>query len=303
MTRSPKEDPAYHRLLRQLRANDVALRTPKRCASMAEQKEEYLLLQQKQDLLYTQLQFWDELELICKFDPNQPRVPAGNSDGGQWTDSGGGIDPIVTGATLAQSASKPGSSAWIGRAQQIGRQIDRNIPLRAIVRSHPVIRSVASLLSFLKTPELEYPLADAVQQYNAIAAAEDPHVVPLLSLRAKQFTKGDSDTKIWASVREVDRETFSKLCPNYFTVQTQAEMVANTMGPMRLYGTPQNYGNQFHARLAVAIRLLNNPNLHAEYPIWKPGENVPQSLYKIRPYRGESGTIVPDIYEEVSPDT
>ncbi|MGK2921792.1 MAG: hypothetical protein ACSLE4_03230 [Methyloceanibacter sp.] len=33
-------------------------------------------------------------QLVCaveaKFDPNQPRVPAGNPDGGQWTDAGGG---------------------------------------------------------------------------------------------------------------------------------------------------------------------------------------------------------------------
>jgi len=27
--------------------------------------------------------------LLRKFDPNQPRVPAGNSDGGQWTSDGG----------------------------------------------------------------------------------------------------------------------------------------------------------------------------------------------------------------------
>jgi hypothetical protein len=26
-----------------------------------------------------------------KFDPDQPRVPAGNSDGGQWTSGGGGV--------------------------------------------------------------------------------------------------------------------------------------------------------------------------------------------------------------------
>jgi hypothetical protein len=33
-----------------------------------------------------------QLADACKynFDPNQPRVPAGNSDGGQWTDAGGG---------------------------------------------------------------------------------------------------------------------------------------------------------------------------------------------------------------------
>ena len=30
-----------------------------------------------------------------KYDPNQPRVPAGHSDGGQWTDGGGGVPPLI----------------------------------------------------------------------------------------------------------------------------------------------------------------------------------------------------------------
>jgi hypothetical protein len=39
-------------------------------------------------------QLEEELRLLLstldnKYDPNQPRVPAGNSDGGQWTDTGG----------------------------------------------------------------------------------------------------------------------------------------------------------------------------------------------------------------------
>ncbi|MCE3256966.1 MAG: hypothetical protein K0Q64_1049 [Nitrobacter vulgaris] len=29
-----------------------------------------------------------------KFNPDQPRVPAGNPDGGQWTDGGGGLEQI-----------------------------------------------------------------------------------------------------------------------------------------------------------------------------------------------------------------
>jgi len=29
-------------------------------------------------------------DAVKAFDPNQPRVPAGNPDGGQWTDGGGG---------------------------------------------------------------------------------------------------------------------------------------------------------------------------------------------------------------------
>ena len=28
-------------------------------------------------------------DAVYKYDPNQPRVPAGNPDGGQWTDEGG----------------------------------------------------------------------------------------------------------------------------------------------------------------------------------------------------------------------
>jgi hypothetical protein len=33
-----------------------------------------------------------------KYDPDQPRVPAGNSDGGQWTSDHGAVDSEVSGA-------------------------------------------------------------------------------------------------------------------------------------------------------------------------------------------------------------
>lgn len=65
--------------------------------------------------------------------PDQPRVPAGNPDGGQWTDGGGGvgssrpnsIDPINTGSTSARPRAIPVNSttasgsltqggSWIG---------------------------------------------------------------------------------------------------------------------------------------------------------------------------------------------
>jgi hypothetical protein len=36
-------------------------------------------------------------ELARKYNPDQPRVPAGNADGGQWTSSGGGGGPALTG--------------------------------------------------------------------------------------------------------------------------------------------------------------------------------------------------------------
>ena len=53
------------------------------------------------------------------FNPNQPRVPAGNPDGGQWTSSGGGI-----GARLA-AADKPrfGGGAALAIILEIAKQV------------------------------------------------------------------------------------------------------------------------------------------------------------------------------------
>lgn len=57
--------------------------------------------------------------LKANFHPAEPRVPAGNPDGGQWTDEGGGgvsagaeqgIDPIVTGGT--RDSEEPPERIW-----------------------------------------------------------------------------------------------------------------------------------------------------------------------------------------------
>jgi hypothetical protein len=42
-----------------------------------------------------------------KYSPDQPRVPAGNSDGGQWTSGGGGQGPSATSQPIWVAAEKP----------------------------------------------------------------------------------------------------------------------------------------------------------------------------------------------------
>lgn len=39
------------------------------------------------------------------FDPNQPRVPAGNLEGGQWTDGGGGSSGRSSASRIVSAAS------------------------------------------------------------------------------------------------------------------------------------------------------------------------------------------------------
>ena len=43
----------------------------------------------------------------AKFDPNQPRVPAGNPDGGEWTGTGGGGTPGSASRLSAPNESAP----------------------------------------------------------------------------------------------------------------------------------------------------------------------------------------------------
>ena len=60
-------------------------------------------------------------ELKANFDPNQPRVPAGNSDGGQWTDVGGSSENLRTGRSAAKGPANRGRSKWRGYTLRPGK--------------------------------------------------------------------------------------------------------------------------------------------------------------------------------------
>ncbi|MDR6633743.1 HK97 family phage prohead protease [Phyllobacterium sp. 1468] len=89
-----------HRLLWNIKANEVLIEALKRSPQsdyngrwLARLQEENAELK-SHSTLYEPFQIW-----VRKYNPHQPRVSAGNADGGQWTDGGGG-----SGSPLAQEA-------------------------------------------------------------------------------------------------------------------------------------------------------------------------------------------------------
>jgi hypothetical protein len=80
------------------------------------------------------------IDLLEKYDPNQPRVPAGNSEGGQWTSNGGGGSSISNrGRTGNPSASSTGNRNTASRtptvvesshAHTTVRQLDGSLQIR-----------------------------------------------------------------------------------------------------------------------------------------------------------------------------
>jgi len=321
MMRFSKDHPAYHQLLYDIRSNDARLRSPGgRGASAAENRRRYMRLEQERDLLRSQLKCWDALDLLLKYDPNQPRVPTGNSDGGQWTDTGGSgsgygrarlarqrqdtyqtaIDPMTTAAGTT-------STNWLRSAERTWRTIEREFPaIAAFRRLNPIISTTTALLSALKAPELEYPLGEALRQYNAIAAEDDADAIPILSLRAKQFIRDEDKAtgKFWASVKEVDKETIKQFCPEYLNIQSLADRVAFSMGPTSLYGSPQNYGNQYHLRAAAEVLRIWRGRLRPELFLMAPMEGMPDEYYARDeiPARAKD-TLGLDVIEPVDDET
>jgi len=63
----------------------------------------------------------------AKFDPNQPRVPAGDPDGGQWTDAGGGTaesSAESNQSTTSSSADVTGIIAFARRQRLAGNPLN-----------------------------------------------------------------------------------------------------------------------------------------------------------------------------------
>ncbi len=127
-------------------------------------------------------------DILRRFHPDQPRVPAGNPDGGQWTDGGGGfgrssssVDPIKTGATSARPRSnndlvKPVSDSDQGQRRNLEFNESQKAELRRKIGSGKgsVCRSVqisasASSKSSAK-PWFEYCRAQRIGSEGVLAA-------------------------------------------------------------------------------------------------------------------------------------
>lgn len=88
------------------------------------------------------------LRHLCRkagFNPDQPRVPAGNSGGGQWTSTGGGGGTGSTGSGAPQTAEGGGRNA-LQRLPQGGNSPPPKIPEKrppTAKERHHVIKEVA----------------------------------------------------------------------------------------------------------------------------------------------------------------
>lgn len=207
-----------------------------------------------------------------KFNANQPRVPAGHSDGGQWTDGVGGGSlsrteqkprVILVGATTANNATvngtgrSTGTNPWINGTTETLRSLTRRIP------------GAATMSEVLGSMRWTDSIDNHPQEYNKLVAdiGNDTSIIPIISSRARSYTKEKAGVK--TAVAALSREEVIKYCPNFLTVQQLLDKAARTAGPLSNFGSSALRGTAIHTLLKNEVDSLNNPNLRTEVSFYK----------------------------------
>ena len=175
------------------------------------------------------------------YDSNQPRVPAGHPDGGQWTETGRSADDTSS------------------RSNDELVQLARFSPNRpSLIRpGHPIV----TLLSL----------------FAALSARNSPDRRAVFEFNAKEFLRDPQGERGQANVMVLDREDVENVCRKLEDVQRRTDRIADAVARENirtgLAMSRSQIGSAVHVRLKKEIDSLGNPNYRAEVSYWKAEED------------------------------
>jgi hypothetical protein len=214
-----------------------------------------------------------------KYSPDQPRVPAGNPDGGQWTSGSSGsslASESFDGASFAEgtdaepgfdSTESPVRLAYLGPAFHTGRVI--------------VQAGIEATLGL----------------YAALSAQNGPDRTAVAVFRATDFEPGADPRSPVSLVGSLTREEVDQVCPAQQLVQDLTDKAAVSFNRAD-YGA-SGYGTAVHMKVRDDIEAFHNPRLLAEVSYLKTlvetGSEPSESVYY-----GKRGSIRVDVLEKAS---
>lgn len=292
MTLNNEQSSRNLRLRWHISANALQLKALKLAPPNSLRSGQYRQLEYERALLEAELRLQGEIDLLRKYDPDQPRKPAGTPEGGQWTDGGQtGNGGSIEGSR--QNPSKPTASPWRGAVRTVS----------PFLRKLPEIGPLISLIQLLDDPEFAYPVEEALDQYNSAVANKEKDSIPSITFRARAFEVANSPQRVFASMKELTQDEARRLCPRYMTVQTQTDIAAFAAGPRSAYKSPATYGTAVHTHLDHQIQEMNDPDLRPEKSYMKYREEMPYGSYRYGEVtRGRDDSLRIDVLEKVSPE-
>jgi len=269
------------------------------------------------------------------YDPNQPRVPAGHSDGGQWTSSGQGSAPsddtIVNpdGSTVRSQTNDGTSSApWderhtvrmpsgeeftfenFGPTQTIydsdGRPIEQNVLTedgpepQAVVREARLRPKSGGQQDSVVGRGIDKVVAAAIALFTTLSTRNSPDRTAILAYRASDYRASEEPERKAVWVGQLTEEEVSRACKRYGKAQRLTNEAANETDRAG-YETPAAYGTAVHSTLESKIKTIGNPNFTSEESVWKAIEEDPSANMKSAeneaPKRGARGSVRIDVLD------
>ncbi len=193
--------------------------------------------------------------LLRKYNENQPRVPAGETGGGQWTDGGDSGGDTSEAALANPAAADDDDNIITGRIPQRGPKPSPNPGSKPDTRAPPAAPSLPRL-----------PGSDAadraIELLHEPSMLKDPRKTPVLELAVEYpLANGNIDIE---GIAKLDEQQLREACPKYAQVQAMTELAAERAALNRP-GLRQPYlGTAIHTDVKSQITSLRDPNFVSE---------------------------------------
>lgn len=205
-----------------------------------------------------------------RYNPNQPREPAGTAIGGRW------VSELGSGAPIPLFGSKP--------KQPEGERIQEANALAV-----PLVQWGLPLIAGAAV----YAWKAGVDLYRSLSQSNAPGQQSVLTFNAKDFVPGKENSLALVEVGTLTQDQFQTYCPRLEDVQTRTDIIARQVREENPWMSPQQYGTRVHTELNRQIRGLSDPDYTSEVSILK-GRADDE-------YYGKKGSIRVDVIEQSRP--
>lgn len=245
------------------------------------------------------------------YDPNQPRVPKGHSDGGQWTSGGGGEAPLTRFAALQSDRvadDGAGPEARKGAPTDQRAYLDESPttkPATANPPGTPVPRIPGTPAAQPQAPKPKIGVGAwgvALELFKQLSPHSRPDrpVAIEFNIRAREYPRDeDGKTELdFKAVRVLRPDEVQKFCPRLWQVQYLTNETVRLLDRVRPDVDRGAFGSAVHTLLKLRVERENDPDFKAEISYLKTPDMTRPDPFAPAGW-GEKNTRRLDILENV----
>jgi hypothetical protein len=240
--------------------------------------------------------------LTNHYDPNEPRVPAGHHDGGQWT-GGGAAEPGTAKSTNADWPSL--LHAVLGA--HAGDGLHGPVQLAFLDQPKPPtplwLPQLKPIPQLPIKPRIPIPyLGGILTLFSLLSELDDDEQQTIISFRSREFRHDGPERSFdFEGLHTLTRQEAEGICGNHFKEVHDLTDKAYEEAKKDKSLSPQQLGTEVHKRVEEAIKARKDSKRKKEY------ENLEAELSFAKgdggSRRGAKDTVRLDVFNKVNDET